>query len=106
MKKASKHAKAMKRGPSAAALREIPEIDVKTAIVLGRGEVGLVRARAFLKAARGRPPKGQRAPGSKPRSVRFSDATWQQLERQARRRRTTLHALLRNVIAEWLERAA
>jgi hypothetical protein len=31
---------------------------------------------------------------------------WQQLERQARRRRTTLHALLRDVIAEWLEHAA
>lgn len=104
MKKASKTR--AKRGPSAASLREMPEIDVKTAVVLGRGDVGLTRARAFLRAARGRPPQGQQAPGSSPRSIRFSDAMWQQLERQARRRRTTLHALLRDVIAEWLEHAA
>lgn len=105
MKKASKTV-GRKRGPSAASLREIPEVDLKTTLVLGRGDAGLTRARAFLKAARGRPPEGQQAPGSSPRSIRFSDAMWRQLEREARKRRTTLHALLRDVIAEWLERAA
>jgi len=44
--------------------------------------------------------------GSTPRSVRFSDALWRSLERRARARGITLHALLREVIADWLARAA
>jgi hypothetical protein len=104
MKKASN--KKWPKGPSRASLRDIPEIDVSKAIVLGRGAPGLRRARALVRAQRGRPKKGARPEGSSPRSIRFSDALWRDLERQAKRRRTTLHALLREVIAEWLARAA
>jgi predicted DNA-binding ribbon-helix-helix protein len=60
----------------------------------------------MLKAQRGRPRKGTRAPGSSPRSVRFTDETWLELERRAKRRGITLHALLREVIADWLTKAA
>ena len=92
--------------PSAASLRAIPELDFSKAIVLGRGAAGLQRARALLKARRGRPSKGTRAAGSSPRSIRFTDEMWLALERRAKRRGITLHALLREVIAEWLTKAA
>jgi hypothetical protein len=92
--------------PSAMSLREIPEIDFMKAVVLGRGAEGLRRARALLKATRGRPKKGTRADGSRPRSIRFSESMWRDLERRAKQRGITLHALLREVIAEWLVRAA
>ena len=104
MKKASKRKRSVE--PSEASLREIPEIDFSKAVVLGRGAVGLRRARALLKATRGRPKKGTLPDGSSPRSIRFSDAMWRDLERRARRKGVTLHALLREVIAEWLARAA
>ena len=104
MKKASKQRRTA--APSTASLREIPEVDFSTAVVLGRGTAGLRRARALLKARRGRPKKGTHPDGSSPRSVRFSDAMWRDLERRAKRRGVTLHALLREVIAEWLARAA
>ena len=105
MKKTSSRKKRVSE-PSAASLREIPEIDFTKAQVLGRGAVGLRRARALLRAQRGRPKKGVHPGGSSPRSIRFSDAMWRDLERCAKRRRITLHALLREVIAEWLTKAA
>ena len=92
--------------PSAASLRAIPELDFSKAVVLGRGAAGLHRARALLKARRGRPRNGTRAAGSSPRSVRFTDEMWLALERRAKRRGITLHALLREVIADWLSKAA
>ena len=104
MKKASKRKRTVE--PSAASLREIPEIDFSKAVALGRGAVGLRRARALLKARRGRPKKGTHPDGSSPRSIRFSDAMWRDLERRAKRKGVTLHSLLRKVIAEWLARAA
>lgn len=93
-------------GPSAASLREMPELDFSKAVVLGRGAAGLRRARALLKARRGRPSQGTRPAGSSPRSVRFTDQMWLELERRAKRRGMTLHALLREVIADWLSKAA
>jgi hypothetical protein len=104
MKKTTKKSRASE--PSAASLREIPEIDFTKAVVLGRGAEGLRKARALLEARRGRPRKGTRADGSRPRSIRFSEAMWRDLERRAKQRGITLHALLREVIAEWLVRAA
>ena len=104
MKKATR--KTRTEEPSQASLREIPEMDFSRAVVLGRGEEGLQRARELLKARRGRPKKGMRADGSSPRSIRFSDEMWQALEQRAKSRHVTLHALLREVIAEWLTHAA
>ena len=104
MKKPSKKKRVV--GPSAASLREIPEVDFSRAVVLGRGSAGLSRARAVLKARRGRPRRGARPDGSAPRSIRFSDAMWRALEKRAKERGVTLHALLREVIEDWLTRAA
>jgi hypothetical protein len=104
MKKVNKRKRAT--GPSAASLREIPEIDFSKSVVLGRGAAGLRKAKALFKARRGRPKKGKHPDGSSPRSIRFSDATWRDLERRAKQKGLTLHALLREVIAEWIARAA
>src|SRR5687767_10973427 len=104
MKKAKTKGSAQE--PSRASLREIPEIDFSRAVVLGRGAEGLANARALFKERRGRPRKGTKAAGSSPRSIRFSDAMWRELERRAKQRHISLHALLREVIAEWLTRAA
>ncbi len=92
--------------PSRASLRDIPEIDFSNAAVLGRGAAGIRKARALLKTRQGRPKKGTRPDGSSPRSIRFSDPMWHELEQRAKRRGVPLHALLREVIAEWLTRAA
>jgi hypothetical protein len=92
--------------PSTASVREIPEIDFEKAVVLGRGAEGLRKARALFKTKRGRPKKGARPDGSRPRSIRFSDAMWRDLEQRAKQRGIPLHALLREVIAEWLVKAA
>jgi len=71
--------------PSAASLRAVPELDFSKAVVLGRGAAGLRRARSLLKARRGRPRQGTSPAGSSPRSVRFTDQMWLELERRARR---------------------
>ena len=81
-------------------------MDFSKAVVLGRGVAGLRRARSLLEARRGRPRRGATPAGSSPRSIRFSDRMWKDLERCAKRRHITLHALLREVIAEWLARAS
>ena len=98
--------KTQSREPSVASLRAIPELDFSKAIVLGRGAAGLRRAHALLKERRGRPRAGTSPTGSSPRSIRFTDQMWLELERRAKRRRITLHALLREVIADWLTTAA
>jgi hypothetical protein len=106
MKKTKASDKKGSAEPSRASLRDIPELDFSTAVVLGRGASGLRNARALLKSRQGRPKKGKPAAGSSPRSIRFSDPMWRALELRARRRGMTLHALLREVIAEWLTKAA
>jgi hypothetical protein len=60
------------------------------------------RALAFARAVRGRPKKGQKAAGSRPRSIRLTDEAWAELEREAKQRRVSLHQLLKLIVAEWL----
>jgi hypothetical protein len=106
MSKTKTRKKKMTKEPSRASLRDIPELDFSRAVALGRGASGLRNARALLKKRQGRPKSGMPVDGSSPRSIRFSDPMWRELERRAKRRGVTLHALLREVIAEWLTKAA
>jgi hypothetical protein len=106
MRKTKRPDKKKTQEPSRASLLDIPELDFSKAAVLGRGAAGLRNARALLKKRQGRPRKGMPVDGSSPRSIRFSDPMWRELERRAKRRGLTLHALLREVIAEWLTKAA
>lgn len=95
------------RGPSKASLREIPEIDFSKAKVRKNPYAARIAKEGFtVRVGRGRPTKAEQVGGTVPRSVRFPDAVWQQLEAQAKRRGITLHAALREAILVWLKRAA
>lgn len=91
--------------PSAASLREIPPIDFSKAISFGRGPEALQRALTWARAKRGRPKKGERAAGTVTRSLRLPEAAWKALEKAAKRQGTTVHALIRQAIAEKLSAA-
>lgn len=101
MKKASK---AKHREPSAASLREIPELS-SDSIELGRGAEGLRLARGLAAVTRGRPRAGTKPPGSSARTVRLPDAEWDALDDLALARKTTPHAVMREAIVQWLARA-
>lgn len=92
--------------PSAASLREIPPVDLSKTVSFGRGPEALRRALDWSRTKRGRPPKGERAAGTVTRSLRLPEAAWKALEKAARRRKTTVHALIREAIAEKLGDAA
>jgi hypothetical protein len=92
------------RPPSKASLREMPEVDFSTGFVR-RGPDGLREVLAHARAKRGRPKKGEVAAGSSPRSVRLPDADWAALEVLAKKRGTTVHAILRESVADTLRKA-
>lgn len=105
MKKAAGKRRVSTREPSAASLKEIPEVG-PDAISFGRGPKALKKAIEHMRARRGRPKAGQKADGSSPRSVRLPDATWEALEVRAKARKTTVHALLREAVAKLLNAKA
>ena len=87
-------------GPSAESLREIPEVDLDNAIFMkGRGPEARANAFAYSAAVRGRPRKGEQAAGSQAKSIRLPDATWAELEREAKAHKISLHQLLRIIVA-------
>ena len=55
---------------------------------------------------RGRPKRLLEVGGTRPRSVRFPDGIWKQIEKTARARGLTVHAALREAILGWLRSAA
>lgn len=91
--------------PSAASLREIPELDIKNARFFGRGPEGLQAALEYMRAKRGRPKKGETATGTSTKSIRLATTEWAELERIAKKRRITLHALVRESLAETRRKA-
>ena len=94
-------------GPSKASLAEIPEIDFSKARVRKNPYAARLAKEGFvIQVGRGRPRKVEEVGGTRPRSVRFPDAIWQQLERRARAKGLTLHAALRSAIVAWLNNAA
>jgi hypothetical protein len=60
---------------------------------------------AHARARRGRPKKGETAAGTSTKSLRLTDAEWSLLAAPAKRQRVSLHALLRQAVAELLSRA-
>lgn len=66
----------------------------------GRGKEALNNALSYGAAVRGRPRKGAQAAGSRARSIRLPDATWDELEREAKARKVSLHQLLRLIVAQ------
>jgi len=92
--------------PSAASLREIPPVDLSRTVSFGRGPEALRRALDWSRTKRGRPRKGEQAAGTVTRSLRLPEAAWKALEKAARKQKTTVHALIRQAIAEKLGDAA
>ncbi len=94
-------------GPSKASLREIPEVDFRKGRVRRNPYAArIAREGIEIQVGRGRPKKLLEVGGTTPRSVRFPEAIWKELEKRARRRGLTLHAALREAILEWLRRVA
>jgi Ribbon-helix-helix protein, copG family len=93
--------------PTAASLEAMPEFNFERAKQFGRGPKAL---EAALKAGRmhrrrGHPGKDAERIPTSPRSLRLPDASWEELERRAEKQGTTVHALLRELVIEWLETA-
>src|SRR5438093_747479 len=95
------------REPSAASLREIPEVDFsKSRIRRNPYAARVAREGLVVQIGRGRPRKLLEVGGTRPRSVRFSEVVWKQIEVVARARGLSVHAALREAILAWLGRAA
>jgi hypothetical protein len=103
---AQKAALASHKGPSRKSLQAIPEANFENAAIIGRGDEGQREVLAYLRAKRGRPKKGEPQSRATTRSLRLTEATWQALERVAKQRHTTVHALLREAVAETLSKTA
>lgn len=107
---------AVEQTPTAKSLREMPELEA----LPKRAQRGAFRKRAeaaggyhdgpdgetWTPLKRGRPKSGTKAETTSPRSVRFPTALWKQLDAEAKKRGTTRHALLRELVSKWLKRAA
>src|SRR5437667_2013607 len=97
----------IQREPSAASLREIPEVDFsKSRIRRNPYAARVAREGLVVQIGRGRPRKLLEVGGTRPRSVRFSEVVWKQIEVVARARGLSVHAALREAILAWLGRAA
>lgn len=97
MKKATKH-----REPSAASLREIPQVDWSTAKVR-RNPYAARIAKEGIHILVGRPKKGTAPAPSEPRSIRLPSPLWKELSRLAKKQGTTVHAILRAAVVGWME---
>lgn len=103
--------------PSKASLREMPErrANAKTkpnkfaAKIAKQGgltyQVDGEKPR-WVPLPQGRPKKSDATEASKPRSVRLPDSVWDELQARAKERGVGVHTLLRELVAEYLRRAA
>jgi hypothetical protein len=88
--------------PSKKSLREMPEVDFSKART--RKNIYAERvAKEGIFVNKGRPRRLLEVGGTTPRSVRFSEPIWDQVEKQAKRKGLTVHAALREAVIEWLQ---
>ena len=108
MKKATEPKRARRhKEPSAASLKEIPEVDFARARVRKNPYAARIAKEGItVQVGRGRPKRLHEVGVTSPRSVRFPDEVWRMLEARAKRRGLTLHAALREAILAWIKRAA
>jgi len=99
MKKAPSH-----REPSKASLREIPEVDFRTAKVKRNPYAARIAAEGGIHLGTGRPRKGEETGPTIPRSIRFPAPVWKRIEKRAKAEGISLHAALRAAVLEWAER--
>lgn len=91
-------------GPSAASLADLPEADFAVARVR-RNPYASRAAESVgkLQYGRGRPRAGHEVGVTLVRSLRLPQDAWRALEAEAREKHTTVHALLRELVAAHLE---
>jgi hypothetical protein len=95
------------REPSRASLRDIPEIDFSKASVHRNPYAARIAKEGItIQVGRSRPKKLLEVGGTRPRSVRFPDIVWKQIDARAKAKGMTLHAALREAILAWLKAAA
>lgn len=94
-------------GPSKKSLQEIPEIDfAKARLRKNTYAARIAKEGITVQVGRGRPRRLLEVGGTKPRSVRFPEAVWDRIEKQAKRKGLSVHAALRQAVLEWLKHAA
>jgi hypothetical protein len=99
--------KRKQREPSKASLREIPEVDFSKARVRRNPYAARIADEGVVvQVGRGRPKRLLEVGGTHPRSVRFPDAVWKQIEACAKAKGLSVHAALREAIIAWLDAAA
>ena len=99
--------KGKRREPSKISLREIPEVDfAKVRVRRNPYAARIAEEGIVVQVGRGRPRRLLEVGGTHPRSVRFPDAVWDQIEVRAKAKGLTVHAALREAIIAWLEAAA
>jgi hypothetical protein len=96
--------KVVHEGPRASSLADIPEPDFGR-VQVRRNPYPSRAAEPRIQYGRGRPPRGEETSGTSTRSLRLPAAMWQALEIVARERKTTVHALLREVIVTFVQQA-
>jgi hypothetical protein len=90
------------RGPSAASLREIPEVDFSQATVRRNAYARRIAKEGItVHVRRGRPRRGKETGPTIPRSIRFPASVWAHLERRAKAEGIPLHAALRAAVLAW-----
>ena len=93
--------------PSRDSLREIPEVDFSKVRVRGNPYAARIAKEGIvIQVGRGRPRKLLEVGGTRPRSVRFPDTVWRQIESRARAKGVSVHAALREAVLAWLRSAA
>jgi hypothetical protein len=100
MKKAAKRRAAE---PSAAALREMPELDFSNGDWRPNPYAARLAAEGRFHTAPGRPRKGTETGATVPRSIRFPAPVWRELEKRAKAEGITLHAALRAAVVAWMK---
>jgi len=93
------------QGPSAASLKEMPEADFsRSRVRRNKYAARAVAAASKVQYGKGRPVKGEEIGPTPSRSLRLPEAVWKDLEEAARQRSTTVHALLREVVVNYVSR--
>ena len=89
--------------PSAASLRDMPEADFSRIRVRPNKYAASAAEKALkIQYGKGRPRKGAESGPTPARTLRLPTAIWKALEQEARERSTTVHALLRELVATYV----
>lgn len=99
--------KSKHREPSQASLKEMPEVDFsKVQVRRNPYAKRIAKEGISIQVGKGRPRKTLEVGGTRPKSIRFSDAIWALLEERAKEKGISLHAALREAVLAWANEAA